>query len=66
MTDEQIRANPPKTDPPETQLHTPTNDAKRITEMGARRGDLYSIFRESPSSRLPEQDTNPSNIVKNN
>ena len=58
-------ANSPRIDPPETHLHTPTNNARRTTETRARRGDLYSIFREPSPSRLPEQDTNPNKSQRN-
>jgi len=40
MNDEHIRENPAKTDPPETHLHTPTDDARRINGTWSRWGDL--------------------------
>ena len=64
MNNDEIRGNPPKIDLPETHLHMPTNDARRTAGTGARRGDLYSIFREPPPSRLPEQDINPNKTEK--
>ena len=57
MIKDEIRANPLKTDPPET-TSTLIYDAKRNIGTGARRGELYFIFKEPSPSTLPGQDTN--------
>ena len=46
MNNDEIRANPPKIDPLETHLHTPTDDARRITGTGLG-GETFIPFSES-------------------
>ena len=72
QTDEdRIHTNSAKTKPIEPHkicwdihLHTPSDDTRRTTGIGARREELYSIYMEPMLPRLPEQDTNPKQTKK--
>jgi hypothetical protein len=46
-------------DLPETDLHTLSNNDRRVTETVARWEELYSLFRQSLSPLLPVWNTNP-------